>query len=80
MRLGLPEKRSVLSLRWAETPIQASRRRFAQTPLCFASGAPRDFEVANVPRYPAGEGSAAIFGSMPANSRRVRWLSASSNQ
>jgi hypothetical protein len=30
--------------------------------------------------YPAGDGSAAIFRSMPANSRRVRWLSASSSQ
>ncbi len=30
--------------------------------------------------YPAGDGSIAIFASMPANSRRVRWLSASSNQ
>jgi hypothetical protein len=30
--------------------------------------------------YPAGDGSAAIFASMPANSRRVRWLSANSNQ
>src|ERR1700694_1482281 len=29
--------------------------------------------------YPAGDGSAAIFRSMPANSRRVRWLSASSS-
>ncbi|HUN58976.1 MAG TPA: DUF29 family protein [Candidatus Binataceae bacterium] len=30
--------------------------------------------------YPAGYGSAAIFRSMPANSRRDRWLSASTNQ
>ena len=30
--------------------------------------------------YPAGAGSAAILLSMPANSRRVRWLSASSSQ
>ena len=30
--------------------------------------------------YTAGDGSIAIFASMPANSRRVRWLSASSNQ
>jgi len=29
--------------------------------------------------YPAGDGSAVIFRSMPVNSRRVRWLSASSN-
>ena len=30
--------------------------------------------------YPAGMGRAAIFRSMSANSRRVRWLSANSNQ
>jgi hypothetical protein len=30
--------------------------------------------------YPAGNGSAAIFRSMLANSRRVRWLSAKSSQ
>ena len=30
--------------------------------------------------YPAGIGSAAIRRSMPPNSRRVRWLSASSSQ
>jgi hypothetical protein len=30
--------------------------------------------------YPAGAGKAVILRSMPANSRRVRWLSASSNQ
>jgi hypothetical protein len=30
--------------------------------------------------YPAGDGSIAIFASMPANSRRVRWLSANINQ
>ncbi len=30
--------------------------------------------------YLAGDGSIAIFASMPANSRRVRRLSASSNQ
>ena len=30
--------------------------------------------------YPAGMGKAATFRSMSANSRRVRWLSASSNQ
>jgi hypothetical protein len=24
--------------------------------------------------YPAGDGSAVIFRSMPANNRRVRWL------
>ena len=30
--------------------------------------------------YPAGTGSALIFRSIPVNSRRVRWLSASSNQ
>ena len=30
--------------------------------------------------YPAGDGSAAIFRSMPANNRRVRCPSASSNQ
>ena len=29
--------------------------------------------------YPAGMGKAAIFRSMSANSRRVRWLSANSN-
>lgn len=31
-------------------------------------------------RYPAGDGSSAISRSMPAKSRRVRWLSASSSQ
>jgi len=30
--------------------------------------------------YPAGDGSAAILSSIRAKSRRVRWLSASSNQ
>jgi hypothetical protein len=30
--------------------------------------------------YPAGNGSVAILRSMPLNNRRVRWLSASSNQ
>ena len=30
--------------------------------------------------YPAGTGSVSILCSMPPNSRRVRWLSASSNQ
>ena len=30
--------------------------------------------------YPAGDGSAAIFRSMPANSRRVRCPSANCNQ
>jgi hypothetical protein len=30
--------------------------------------------------YPAGDGSIAIFRSIPANNRRVRWLSANSNQ
>jgi hypothetical protein len=30
--------------------------------------------------YPVGDGSAVIFRSIPVNSRRVRWLSASSNQ
>jgi hypothetical protein len=30
--------------------------------------------------YPAGDGSAAIFRSIPANNRRVRCPSASSNQ
>jgi len=31
-------------------------------------------------RHPAGAGSAAILRSMPANSRRIRCPSASSNQ
>jgi len=30
--------------------------------------------------YPAGDGSVTILRSMPPNSGRVRWLSASSNQ
>jgi hypothetical protein len=30
--------------------------------------------------YPAGTGKAVIFRSMPANSHRVSWLSATSNQ
>jgi hypothetical protein len=30
--------------------------------------------------YPAGNGNIAIFRSIPANNRRVRWLSANSNQ
>jgi hypothetical protein len=30
--------------------------------------------------YPAGTGSVTILCSMPPNSRRVRWLSASSSQ
>jgi hypothetical protein len=30
--------------------------------------------------YPAGDGSVAILCSIPPNSRRVRWLSANSNQ
>jgi hypothetical protein len=30
--------------------------------------------------YPLGDGSSAILRSVPANSRRVRWLSARSNQ
>jgi len=31
-------------------------------------------------RYPGGTGKAMIFRSKPANSRRVRWLSASKSQ
>jgi hypothetical protein len=30
--------------------------------------------------YPAGMGKAAIFRTVPANNRRVRWISASSSQ
>ena len=32
------------------------------------------------PRYPADDGGAAVLRSMPANSRRVRYPSVSSNQ
>jgi hypothetical protein len=37
-------------------------------------------EICSALPYPADDGSAAIFRSMPAKNRRVGWLSASSNQ
>ena len=46
------------------------RQTSAVIKICFALHAP----------YPAGMGKAATFRSISANSRRVRWLSANSNQ
>src|ERR1022692_3030293 len=40
----------------------------------------QDFDLPAAKLYPAGTGSASIRRTMPPNSRRVRWLSASSNQ
>jgi hypothetical protein len=49
--------------------------RFTIRPFCL-----RDLRVSAKNPYPAGRGNAVILPRMPANSRRVRWLSASSNQ
>ena len=77
---GLLAKRLVLSLRRPEIPIWATRRSISADTSAFPVWASLDFTVANAPSYLAGTGKVAIFRSMPANSRRVRWLSASSNQ
>jgi len=63
-----------------QTESPAFGANSSHTPPCFPSPSRRFCPQPNNPRYPVGSGNVAIFRSIPVNSRRVRWLSASSNQ